>query len=104
MARNLAVAESRAPAAPLHYVWSFPGSEPPDSTVIAALSPDLPGEPSRVGYYRIQHGGFLRLNESDLALAEAAFPEPQQVFLLIQLGDPGPANATFFFWDAGRMC
>ena len=149
MGRNLAVAEQRAPVAPLHYPWSFPGSpvkiqlgldvverlqrqlpgeqglllgrvrghtteisdfiaipgsEPPDSNVIAALSPDLPGEPSRVGYYRIQQGGSLRLNEHDLSVAAAAFPEPQQVFLLIQLDDSGPANATFFFWDDGRMC
>src|SRR6185295_9502102 len=78
--------------------------EPPDPNVIAALSPDLPGELSRVGYYRIQHGGSLRLTESDLSLAAAAFPDPQQVFLLIQLTDSGPANATFFFWDDARMC
>src|SRR5437870_339539 len=161
MARNLAiVAEHRAPAAPSHYLWSFPGSpvkvqlgldvverlqrqqheggveqhsieqglllgrvlsqateisdfiaipgaEPPDPNVIAALSPGFPGkpgEPSRVGYYRIQHGGSLRLNENDLSLAAAVFPDPHQVFLLIQLSDSGPANATFFFWDDGRMC
>ena len=86
---------------------AIPGSEPPDPNVIAALSPDLPGErgePSRVGYYRIQHGGSLRLNEHDLSLAAAAFPDPWQVFLLIQLSDSGPANATFFFWDHGRFC
>src|SRR5437773_9063643 len=118
MARNLAiVAEHRAPAAPSHYLWSFPGSpvkvqlgldvverlqrqqhgggvsgehsieqglllgrvlsqgteisdfiaipgaEPPDPSVIEALNTGLPGDASRVGYYRIQHGGSLRLNE-----------------------------------------
>src|SRR5438105_8768830 len=146
MARNLAiVAEHRAPAAPSHYLWSFPGSpvkvqlgldvverfqrqqeaggisgeqpaehsgeqglllgrilgqateisdfiaipgaEPPDPSAIEALSIDLPGDASRVGYYRIQDGGSLRLNEDDLSLAAAAFSEPQQVFLLIQLSD-----------------
>jgi protein TonB len=85
---------------------AIPGSEPPDPNVIAALSPDLPGErgePARVGYYRIQHGGSLRLNENDLSLAAAAFSDPRQVFLLIQLCDSSPANATFFFWDHGRI-
>jgi len=147
------IADHPAPAAPSHYLWSFPGSpvkvqlgldvvehlqrqqhkgeisgeqglllgrvlgptteisdfiaipgsEPPDPNVIAALSPGLPGESSRVGYYRIQHGGSLQLNENDLSLAAAAIPDPQQVFLLIQLRDSGPANAAFFFWDDGRI-
>jgi protein TonB len=57
-----------------------------------------------VGYYRITREPTLRLSETDLKLMEAHFPARHQVFLLIQRTESNPANATFFFWDEGRMC
>jgi protein TonB len=43
------------------------------------------------------------LNEADRSIAEALFRDPHQVVLLIQPAETGPANASFFFWDAGRI-
>ena len=62
-----------------------------------------PGRHSLVGYYRTHREDGLRLDESDLSLAGAFFRNPHHVFLLIQPVDSGPANASFFFWDGGRM-
>lgn len=70
---------------------------------VAALAKDG-GQPLLVGYYRIESGDTLRLNESDLALAHACFPRPYQVFLVIQATGFGPPNASFFFHDkSGKM-
>lgn len=69
-----------------------------------AASAQESGEPSVIGYYRVQQNGVLRMSERDFSLAEAIFPGAHQVFLLIQFSDSGPANATFFFRDEGRMC
>jgi len=69
-----------------------------------AASLAAPLELSPVGYYRIRHDGILRLTDEDLVLAETAFSNPHHVFLLIQTNDSGPATATFFFWDEGRIC
>ena len=56
-----------------------------------------------VGYYRLTEEDSLRLNESDLALAEALFRDPHQVFLLVHRGGAGPASATFYFRDNGLL-
>jgi len=78
----------------------------PQPTQAADLAERIPSsvnlEP--VGYYRTTTDPVLRLTESDIALAKAVFPQPHQVFLLIQSSDSNPANATFFFWDEGQMC
>jgi hypothetical protein len=75
---------------------------PPSINEVAALHPS--GASGVVGYYRVQRETALRLNDGDVALARVVFPAPHQVFLLIQPSDSGPATATFFFWDEGRMC
>ena len=69
---------------------------------IAASKTALGGH-SVVGYCRTQAEESLRLNQHDLALAEAFFRDPQQVFLAVQRSASGFANATFFFWDGGRI-
>ena len=69
-----------------------------------AAAVESAGAARAVGYYRITREPALRLSDSDLKLVEAVFPARHQVFLLIQRVEPGPANATFFFWDEGRMC
>ena len=56
-----------------------------------------------MGYFRVQREGELRLTPEDLALAAALFPHPNQVFLLIAYSGSDTANASFFFWDGGRM-
>jgi Gram-negative bacterial TonB protein C-terminal len=58
---------------------------------------------SALGYFRVKRDGDLRLTPEDLELAKSAFPHPHEVILLIQHGERAPANATFFFWDGGRM-
>ncbi len=65
--------------------------------------PELPQGAQAVGYFRVQRDGELRLSREDLALAEKAFSKPHEVVLLIESGDAGPANASFFFWDGDRM-
>jgi len=77
-----------------------------DRPSVSAVSEAIPSsrKAEALGYYRIQREGTLHLNEDDLALAEVLFPLPHQVFLLIQPSETGPATATFFFWDEGRMC
>ena len=80
----------------------IPSLERPSiSDVSTAIPPSAISGP--VGYYRIHRNAALRLNEDDVALAQVVFPNPHQVFLLIQPGDSGPATAAFFFWDDGRM-
>jgi hypothetical protein len=56
-----------------------------------------------MGYFRVQREGDLRLTPEDLNLAAALIPHPNQVFLLIEYSGSGTANASFFFWDSGRM-
>ena len=67
----------------------------------------LPGRSSVVGYYRAQPQGKkpegLHLDEKDMALAERLFRDPSNVILLVQTAEAGPANATFFFRDGGRL-
>jgi hypothetical protein len=77
--------------------------EPPSPAEIATGVP-TPDAERTVGYYKVTKEAALRLNEDDIGLAESAFSRPYQVFLLIQTTESGPANATFFFWDEGRMC
>lgn len=59
---------------------------------------------SAAGYFRITRESVLRLNEADFQLIETLFRNPRQVFLVIQHPESGAANATFFFWDEGRVC
>ncbi|HXI42608.1 MAG TPA: hypothetical protein VNH83_21675, partial [Bryobacteraceae bacterium] len=56
-----------------------------------------------VGFYRSHIGAGLSLNESDLALAEAHFYDPADVFLLVKPSSDGSSTAGFFFWDNGRI-
>jgi hypothetical protein len=56
-----------------------------------------------VGYYRSHIDIGLSLNESDLALAEAHFYDPADVFLLVKPSTDGSSTAGFFFWDNGRI-
>lgn len=56
-----------------------------------------------VGYYRSHIGAGLNLNESDLALAEAHFYDPADVFLLVKPTTDASPTAGFFFWDNGRI-
>jgi hypothetical protein len=70
------------------------------STVEAALS-RAPGHVA--GFFRTTRGGDLQMTRDDVSLASALFPSPESVVLLIETGEPGPANACFFFWDNGRM-
>jgi len=56
-----------------------------------------------VGYYRSHIGIGLSLNESDLAVAEAHFYDPADVFLLVKPSMDGSSTAGFFFWDNGRI-
>lgn len=61
------------------------------------------GRRAIVGYYRVHREDTLRLGSEDVLLAEEYFRDPQQVILLIQPTDFGPSNASFFFWDEGRL-
>jgi hypothetical protein len=57
-----------------------------------------------VGYYRVESGDKLRLNDADLALAQTFLSKRYQVILLIQPNAFGPPNASFFFHGAeGRI-
>ncbi len=81
----------------------LPGAQPPSADAVAVAVATAAA--ARVmGYYRITREPALRLNESDLKLMESVFPARHQVFLLIQQTESGPANATFFFWEEGRIC
>lgn len=70
---------------------------------VAALARDG-GQPTLIGYYRTDFGNGLRLTDKDLALAQACFPKPYQVFLLVQPSGFGSPTASFFFHDKdGKM-
>jgi uncharacterized SAM-binding protein YcdF (DUF218 family) len=69
---------------------------------LSALLREFPEE-QIVGYFRIGGDERLRLNSKDIETAELYFHQPRHVFLRIQPLDTGPANATFFFWDRGRL-
>ncbi len=71
-------------------------------TALAELT-SFSDKPSVVGYYRAQPQEGLRLDENDLALAEAYFYDPSNVILVVQAVGAGASNATFFFWDGGRL-
>ncbi len=61
------------------------------------------GRTRAIGFYRIRGGGRLKMSEEDQTLARNLFPHPTDVFLVIHASEAGPANATFFFWDQGRL-
>ena len=82
---------------------AVPGSGQPSVSEVSTAIPSS-RKAEVLGYYRIHHEGTLHLNDADLALAQVLFSQPYQVFLLIQPSETGPATATFFFWDEGRMC
>jgi protein TonB len=86
-----------------HPIPSASGGDSSEVKRTAAAMAALPGTRSVIGFYRTQQEDTLRLNEKDSALAEALFREPHHVFLLIQPVESGPANASFFFWDGGRL-
>lgn len=70
-------------------------------TALAELTSSS-GQPSVVGHYRARQQEGLRLDENDLALAEAYFHDPSNIILVVQAGT-GTPNATFFFWDGDRL-
>src|SRR5262249_40083245 len=60
-------------------------------------------KPLVVGYYRTEADN-LRLQDRDLSLAQALFPQPYHVFLLIQPNVYDPPSASFFFHESdGKM-
>ena len=86
----------------IHAFTTISGSHRPSVSDVASSIPPS-GVSVPVGYYRLHHDAELHLNDEDIALAKAVFPAPYQVLLLIQPRESGPAGATFFFWDDGRM-
>lgn len=86
----------------IHAFTTISGSHRPSVSDVASSIPPS-GVSVPVGYYRFHHAADLCLNDEDMALAKAVFPAPYQVLLLIQPRESGPAGATFFFWDDGRM-
>src|SRR5689334_4898701 len=52
-----------------------------------------------VGYYRVDPGPALRLNDSDLLLAQTCFQRPHHVILIVQTNGFGTPNASFFFHE-----
>jgi hypothetical protein len=86
----------------IHAFTTFPGAHRPTASDVESSMPPS-GVSVPVGYYRFHHDAELSLNDEDMALAKAVFPAPYQVLLLIQPRESGPASATFFFWDDGRM-
>jgi hypothetical protein len=56
-----------------------------------------------VGYYRSHLGDGLRLSPEDLAIAQACFCDPANVFLAVKPADDRSISAGFFFWDNGRI-
>lgn len=60
-------------------------------------------DPSPVGYFRVETGAMLQLNEDDVALAKTALPHSDQVILLIQKNESDSPAASFFFWEDGSM-
>jgi hypothetical protein len=87
----------------IHDFKVLPGAEPPSAESVEAAIASVAGADA-VGYFRITREAALRLNDSDISLAEAVFADPHHVFLLIQINEPQPPTATFFFWDQQRLC
>jgi hypothetical protein len=56
-----------------------------------------------VGYYRSHLGEGLSLRQDDVAIAQAHFCDPANVFLLMRPAADGSESAGFFFWDGGRI-
>ena len=71
--------------------------------LLAARRADGPEALSVVGFYRAHIGDGLCLREEDVAVAQAHFYDPANVFLLVKPSVDGSANAGFFFWDNGRI-
>jgi TonB family protein len=60
--------------------------------------------PGVVGYFRSQVREGLRLNEEDIALIEAFFADPGNVYLIVQPSDAeGSPVGGFFFSDTGTV-
>ncbi len=71
--------------------------------LLSARRADGPEALAVVGYYRAHIGDGLGLRAEDLALAQAHFCDPANVFLLVKPAADGSASAGFFFWDNGRI-
>ena len=71
--------------------------------LLAARRADGPEALSVVGFYRAHIGDGLCLREEDVAVAQAHFYDPANVFLLVKPSVDGSASAGFFFWDNGRI-
>jgi len=71
--------------------------------LLAARRADGPEALSVVGFYRAHIGDGVCLREEDVAVAQAHFYDPANVFLLVKPSVDGSANAGFFFWDNGRI-
>ena len=56
-----------------------------------------------VGYYRSHLGEGIRMSPEDLALAQALFYDPADVFLVVKPAADRSLSAGFFFWDNGRI-
>ena len=71
--------------------------------LLGARRADGPEALSVVGYYRAHIGESLSLRQEDVAVAQAHFFDPANVFLLVKPSADGSASAGFFFWDNGRI-
>jgi hypothetical protein len=71
--------------------------------LLGARRADGPEALSVVGYYRAHIGEGLSLRQEDVAVAQAHFYDPANVFLLVKPAADGSASAGFFFWDNGRI-
>ncbi len=71
--------------------------------LLSARRADGPEALAVVGYYRAHIGDGLGLRAEDVALAQAHFCDPANVFLLVKPAADGSASAGFFFWDKGRI-
>lgn len=71
--------------------------------LLSARRADGPEALAVVGYYRAHIGDGLGLRPEDVALAQAHFGDPANVFLLVKPAADGSASAGFFFWDKGRI-
>jgi len=71
--------------------------------LLAARRADGPEALSVLGFYRAHIGDGLGLREEDVAVAQAHFYDPANVFLLVKPSVDGTASAGFFFWDNGRI-
>ncbi len=71
--------------------------------LLGARRADGPEALAVVGYYRSHIGEGLALRQEDVAVAQAHFFDPANVFLLVKPSPDGSASAGFFFWDKGRI-